>query len=80
LRSILLPDLFSKRAIVERSAAHLSLSKSAGFHRARNHMPRCLLIFVEVECFDRYKNVYTESSYMFNDILDITQRTDLWMG
>jgi hypothetical protein len=43
-------------------------------------MPRCLLIFVEVECFDRYKNVYTESSYMFNDILDITQRTDLWMG
>jgi hypothetical protein len=31
---------FSKRAIVERSASHLSLAKSAGFHRARNHMPR----------------------------------------
>lgn len=43
-------------------------------------MPRRLLIFVEVGCFDRYKNVYTESDYMFNDMLDITQRTDLWMG
>jgi hypothetical protein len=39
-----------------------------------------LLTFVEVGCFNRYRNVYTESDYMFNDMLDITQRTDLWMG